>query len=99
ILHYLQDSPVGFAVSLVGSMPRKITRIFFRLSGALFMFLLLFVVALLFAIQTTAFQTWLGRKVATYLGEELGTTLRINTIRLKFFSEAELGGVMVLDKH
>ncbi len=79
-------------------MPRKITRIFFRLSGAVFMCLLFLVLTLFFAIQTSSFQTWLGHRAAAYFSSEWQTTVFIRKIDLKFFSKAHLHGVLVLDQ-
>jgi hypothetical protein len=80
-------------------MLRKITRIMLRAAAALFVLLVLAGVFLYFAIQSPRFQTWLGNKAGAYLSEELHTTIRVDHVRLKLFSEAELKGVLVLDLH
>ncbi|WP_317896576.1 translocation/assembly module TamB domain-containing protein [Aurantibacillus circumpalustris] len=80
-------------------MFRKVKRIFFRSLGALLLFVILAVIAFFFGIQSFAFQTWLGRKASGYLSSELGTKVYIHKINLKFFSKANLEGILILDKY
>ncbi|PBQ33579.1 hypothetical protein CNR22_17960 [Sphingobacteriaceae bacterium] len=79
-------------------MLRKVTRIFFKTSGLLLLFIILVVTGLYFGVQTYSFQTWLGRKATSYLSSELQSEVYVNTIRLEFFSNANLQGVFILDK-
>jgi hypothetical protein len=80
-------------------MLRKVTRIFFKSLGLLLLFLILAGTGLYFGIQTYAFQTWLGRKVTSYLSSELQSKIYVNSVNLEFFSKANLEGVFILDKH
>jgi hypothetical protein len=80
-------------------MARKITRILLRLGGAVFLLLLITIITFFFAIQMPRFQTWLGRKAGNYLGRELGTTVRVNAVKLRFFTNADLEGILLLDKN
>jgi hypothetical protein len=80
-------------------MPVKVTRIFFKSLGILLLFLLLVGMALFFAVQTYSFQTWLGKKASSYLSKELNTKIDINSIRIDFFTKANLEGVLILDTH
>jgi hypothetical protein len=63
------------------------------------LFLLLAAILIFFAVQSTTFQTWLGRRAGAYLGSELGNKVSIRAINLEFFSKANLEGVLILDKH
>lgn len=90
----------NFALSLVQShMLRKVTRIFFKSLGYFSLFLILLGIGLYFGAQTYTFQTWLGKKATAYLSEELKSKIYINSVSLEFFSNANLEGVFVLDKH
>lgn len=79
-------------------MPRKITRILLRVSGALFLALVVFTLGLFFAVQAPRFQTWLGKQAGAYLSRELNTTIRVEAIRIRFFQSAHLRGVLALDQ-
>jgi len=79
-------------------MVRKITRIFFKTLGVLFLSLFLIGVGLYFAIQTYGFQTWLGKRASNYLSSELNSKIQIDAVNLEFFSKANLKGVIILDK-
>ncbi len=80
-------------------MPRKITRIFLKTLGVLFLSLVLMGTGLYFGIQTYAFQTWLGKKASSYLSSELNSKIEVNAVNLEFFSKASLKGVTILDQH
>jgi hypothetical protein len=80
-------------------MQRKITRIFLRGSAWLLLGIFLLLVIAYFSVQSYAFQTWLARKVSSYLSDDLHTEVSIGLVRLDFFSEATLTNVHVLDMH
>lgn len=61
--------------------------------------LLVLSAALLIGIQTFAFQSWLGKRGASWLSSELGTTISIKRIELEFFKRANLHQVLILDQH
>lgn len=78
---------------------RKVTRIFFKTLGVLFILILLLGLSLYFAIQSHAFQTWLGQKAGNYLSGELKNTVSIKAVKLDFFKKADIEGVFVSDKN
>ncbi len=80
-------------------MLRKITRIFLKTLGVLFLSLIFIGVALYFGFQTYSFQTWLARRASSYLSSELNNTVQVNAVKLEFFSKAQLTGVIILDRH
>jgi hypothetical protein len=80
-------------------MRRKITRIFLRWSGVLFLSLCLLLLALYFGVQSYAFQTWLARQASSYLSAELGTEVRVEKVRLDLFTRASITELHILDKH
>lgn len=80
-------------------MLRKITRIILKFSAWSFLAILVLFGLFLIGIQTFAFQTWLGKRSADYLGSEWGTKVEIKRVELEFFRRANLRQVLVLDKH
>ena len=60
------------------------------------MLILLFFVA--FAIRTASFQTYVAKKAASYLSEELGTKVKIDEVSIIFFDEVDLEGVLIMDQ-
>jgi hypothetical protein len=56
-------------------------------------------IAFFIAIQTSSFQTYLGKKASAWLSEELHTTISIEKVDIKFFSSVVLKGVYVEDLH
>jgi len=79
-------------------MPRKITRIFLNSFAYLFVVLVLVSFALLLAIQSYTFQTWLGKKTSLYLSRELQTTVEIKQVKIDFFTSLQLTSVLVFDQ-
>jgi len=80
-------------------MFRKITRIFFKSLGIIFLIVILLAVGLYFGFHAYAFQTWLGKRATGYLSSELNSKVYVNSIELEFFKKANLQGVYILDKH
>ena len=78
---------------------RKVTRIILKSVMYLAILILLLATTLLFLVQTSSFQTWLGQKATAYLSEELKTTIAIDKIEIHFFKSAELNGVYIQDKN
>ena len=79
------------------AMWRKISRIFIKTLGFLVLVTVLSTFLLLLAIQSSTFQTWLGKKAGNYLSQELGTSIRVDKINIKFFTKLELHGIYVQD--
>ena len=52
-----------------------------------------------FIIRTSTVQTYLAKKAATYLTENLGTVVDIQKVDILFFDRIDLEGVFVEDKH
>lgn len=86
-------------LSLACYMRRKITRIFFKSLGLLSLFLILLAISLYFGFQSYTFQTWLGKKATSYLSSELKSKVFVNSIKLDFFSQANLRGIYILDQN
>ncbi len=76
----------------------KISRIFFKSVGLLFVALIILCFALYFAIQSFAFQTWLAQRVSAYLSGQMNTEIKIDKIAIRFFKNAELKGLMIKDQ-
>jgi len=52
---------------------------------------------LTYSIRIPAFQTWITARATSWLSSELGTTVSIDHVYIKFFSKLELQGVFVAD--
>lgn len=92
-------SPARSISVIFRNMLRKITRIILKFSAWSFLAILLLLGLFLIGIQTFAFQTWLGKRSADFLGSEWGTKVEIKRVELEFFRRANLRQVLVLDKH
>ena len=79
------------------AMWRKISRIFIKTLGFLVLVAVLSTFLLLLAVQSTTFQTWLGKKAGNYLSNELGTAILVDKINIKFFTKIELHGIYIQD--
>ncbi len=76
---------------------RKVIRII-RTSFLYFLlFILIICTALLLLARTSFFQTWLAQQATAYLSKELNTTLSIGKVKIRFFKEAVLQDVLILD--
>jgi hypothetical protein len=80
-------------------MARKITRIFLNSFASILVGLVLLSFALLLAMQSYTFQSWLGKKAGTYLSKELGTKVEIPYAKINFFTSLELQKVLIYDLH
>lgn len=80
-------------------MLRKVTRIFLRTLVIFCLVLFVLLGVLFFGLQSTTFQTWLGRKATSYLSTELKSEVSIKAISLEFFTKVHLRGVMIRDHH
>jgi hypothetical protein len=65
----------------------------------LYFFVLVFAfgIILFFIIQTSSFQTYLGRKATDWLSNELKTELKIERIDIDFFNSVSLNGILIKD--
>lgn len=61
--------------------------------------ILALVIFLFIAIKSSAFQTWLAKRVTAYLSAELNTTVTIDKVDIDFFDYLTLHGVYVEDLH
>lgn len=66
--------------------------------GILLEWVLIFCIFLVFAVKSSAFQTWLAQQVASYLSDELGAEVRIERVDIDFFDYATLNGVFIGDQ-
>lgn len=74
---------------------KKAGRIVLWITGVL-----IFLIGLLFgALQTSTFQTWLAHRAAGYLSDELGTTVTIDRVSIRFFNHLSLRGLLIQDLH
>ncbi|MCU0359579.1 MAG: translocation/assembly module TamB [Bacteroidia bacterium] len=80
-------------------MAHKITRIFLNSLASVFVGLVLLSFALLLALQSYTFQSWLGKKTGAYLSKELGTSVEIPYAKINFFTSLELQKVLIYDLH
>lgn len=70
-----------------------------RTIGIFAEWLLVLLIILVFAVKSSAFQTWLAQSIAAYLSSELGAEVRIARVDIDFFDYATLEGVYVSDQH
>jgi len=64
-----------------------------------FVLVFAFAIILFFVIQTSSFQTYLGKKATDWLSQELKTELKIERISIDFFNSVILNGVFIKDLH
>jgi hypothetical protein len=76
-------------------MLRKI----WKITRALLIVLLLLIVGGYFALQQHGFQTWLGHRVADYLGHKLGTIVRIDKVGIDLWARMRVEGLYIEDLH
>lgn len=65
----------------------------------LFEFILAFVIFLVFALESSAFQTWMAQRLAAYMSDELGAEVRIGKVDFDLFTYATLKEFYVSDLH
>ncbi|MBI2258738.1 MAG: translocation/assembly module TamB domain-containing protein [Flavobacteriia bacterium] len=75
----------------------KILKIFIFILGSILEWSLICIILLLFAIRSSSFQTYLGKKATDYFSKELNTKIQIKKIDLVFFDQLYLDGVFLLD--
>lgn len=80
-------------------MLRKVTRIFLKTLGILFLLFFVLSGILYFAVQSHSFQTWAGQKATAYLSDKLKSEVNVNLVELEFFSKVNLKGILIRDKH
>ncbi|MDP2386260.1 MAG: translocation/assembly module TamB domain-containing protein [Bacteroidota bacterium] len=76
---------------------RKVIRFLGRFIKYSLICVLVLLIAFFIAIQTSTFQTYLGKKASAWLSEELKTTISIEKVDIDFFSSLVLKGVYVED--
>ncbi|MFT5859782.1 MAG: hypothetical protein ACI865_001886 [Flavobacteriaceae bacterium] len=76
----------------------KLMKISGRSLGILLEWSLMLIIAFAFAIRTSPVQTYIAQKAASYLSDELGTTVKIDKVAIIFFDELALDGFLMLDQ-
>lgn len=76
----------------------KLLKILGRIIGISFEWILIFVLFLVFAIQTSPFQTFITQKVTNYLSNELNTKIRIGKISIVFLDKIALDDLLIKDQ-
>jgi hypothetical protein len=76
-------------------MLRKI----WKIARVLLILILLLLVGGYFALQQHSFQTWLGHRVADYLGKKLGTVVRIDKVGIDLWAKMHVEGLYIEDLH
>lgn len=75
----------------------KVLKFIGRLFGGTLEWLLICLIVFAFIIRSPKVQTYLGKKAATYLSEELGAEVKIDRIAIIFFDRVALDGLMIKD--
>lgn len=75
----------------------KLLKILGRAVGIILEWLLVFVIAFAFLIRTSPVQTYLAQRAASYLSDELKTTVKIDKVDIVFFDQVALDGFLILD--
>lgn len=76
----------------------KLLKIIGRIVGISFEWLLIFVIFLVFAIHTSPFQTFITKKITSYLSNELKTEIKIDHVSIVFINRIALDGVLIRDQ-
>lgn len=76
----------------------KLLKILGRIIGISFEWILIFVLFLVFAIQTSPFQTFITRKATNYLSKELDTKIKIGRISITFLDKILLEDLLIKDQ-
>lgn len=66
--------------------------------GVILDLVLVLAVFLIFAVKSSAFQTWLAHRVADYLSGELNADVRIDRVDIDFFDYVTIDGVYISDQ-
>jgi hypothetical protein len=84
---------------LVNFTPNNLSlRRFFKIIKWVLIVLLLLIIAIYFAIQTTPVQNWLVNKVTNRLSKDLNTKVSIKHVDFKLFNKMLIEGVLIEDK-
>ena len=75
----------------------KIMRFIWSFMLYFFVVVFAFGIILFFIVQTSSFQTYLGRKATDWLSKELKTELKIDRISIDFFNSINLNGLLIKD--
>jgi len=76
----------------------KLMKFLGRVLGLTIEWLFVFVIAFAFLIRTTAVQTFLAHKAATYLSKELHATVSIDEIAIVFIDRVAVDGLYIEDQ-
>lgn len=77
----------------------KITKKTGRAFAWLLGILLFFTADLYLVLRSPKAQTWISQKIAAYMGEEIGTKIRIGGVDIELFTKVVLEGIYVEDRH
>jgi len=77
----------------------KVVKITARFIGGILEWILILLILFSFAIRFSAFQTFLGNQVASYLSSELGHEIRIDKIDIVAFDRIYFEGLFIEDSH
>ncbi|HZH36910.1 MAG TPA: hypothetical protein VEX65_06535, partial [Flavisolibacter sp.] len=73
-------------------------RRFYKITGRIFLSILLLLILIWAFLQTDWGQNWLAREVTGRLSKELQTKISINHVSIGFFNRMELKGVYLEDQ-
>ena len=77
----------------------KVVKITARFIGGILEWILILLILFSFAIRFSAFQTYLGSQVASYLSKELGREIRIDKIDIVALDRVYFEGLFIEDSH
>lgn len=77
----------------------KVVKITVRVIGGFFEWMLILFILLSFGVRFSAFQTFLGNQVTSYLSKELGHEIRIDKIDIIMFDRIYLDGIFIADSN
>lgn len=75
----------------------KLLKILGRALGGILEWVLIFVILFSFAIRTSPVQTFLANQASSYLSNELGATIAIETVAIVFPDEIAIDGILLTD--
>ncbi len=77
----------------------KVRRFIWRVLKYTTLSVLVLLISLFFIFQMHSVQTWMGKKVSTYLSKELKTTISVKAVKINFFKTVDLEGIYAEDMH
>lgn len=76
----------------------KLLKILGRAVGGTIEWLMILIIVFAFAVRTSAVQTYLAQKAASYLSEELKAEVKIDKVAIVFFDRIALDGILIKDQ-